>query len=308
MPVQQSEQCRPSPREAGCSTVLLSSLRSERECIERAGGRAQMPLGQMQIDGRYFEVSMAEQYLDGAQVGAGFKQVCGEAMSQSVRMDVPVREAGALGSDLAGSPENLGGDWIACGMPTVAGKQPLLRLAPESAPVSAQRFEQLRAEHYIAVLAALALPDMNHHPLAVDVADLQVGGFCAARTGGIKRHQKDAMKGGVRGVDQTRYLLLTEYLRKVTHLLRIGRLGDAPAPLQHVNVEETQRRQPQDYGVRAVLQLGEEHRLILANVFRAKLIGRAAKVPAEVRNTVQVAADGCRGEVAALQLLKHELT
>ena len=40
-----------------------------------------MPLGQMQIDGRYFEVSMAEQYLDGTQVGAGFKKMCGEAMS-----------------------------------------------------------------------------------------------------------------------------------------------------------------------------------------------------------------------------------
>src|ERR1035437_9715642 len=100
MPVQQSEQCRPSPREAGCSTVLLSSLRSERECIERAGGRAQMPLGQMQIDGRYFEVSMAEQYLDGAQVSAGFEKVCGEAMSQGMRMDVSMRETCAFGGCL----------------------------------------------------------------------------------------------------------------------------------------------------------------------------------------------------------------
>jgi hypothetical protein len=75
-----------------------------------------------------------------------------------------------------------------------------------------------------------------------------------------------------------------------------------------VNIEEPKRRQPHNYGVRTVLQLGEEHRLVLANVFWAKLIGRTAKVPAEVRNTVQVSADGCLGEVAALQLLKHELT
>jgi len=81
MPVRHSEQCRPSPREAGFSTVLLSSLSRERECIERAGGRAQVPLGQMQIDGRYFEVAMTEQDLDGAQIGAGFKKMCGEAMS-----------------------------------------------------------------------------------------------------------------------------------------------------------------------------------------------------------------------------------
>jgi hypothetical protein len=75
-----------------------------------------------------------------------------------------------------------------------------------------------------------------------------------------------------------------------------------------VNVEETQSCKPQDYSVRAELQLGEEHRLVLANIFRAKLIGRTMEVPAEVRNTVQVGADSCGGEVAAMQLLKHELT
>jgi hypothetical protein len=63
-----------------------------------------MPLGKMQIDGRYFEVAMAEQDLNGAQVSAGFKKMCGEAMSQGVRMNAPVVEAGAFSSDLAGRP------------------------------------------------------------------------------------------------------------------------------------------------------------------------------------------------------------
>ena len=53
--------------------MLLSSLRRERERIERAGSRTQMPLGQMQVDCRYFEIAMAEQDLNGAQVSAGFK-------------------------------------------------------------------------------------------------------------------------------------------------------------------------------------------------------------------------------------------
>src|SRR5580658_5851136 len=139
----------------------------------------------MQVDRSYFEVSMAEQDLDGAQVGAGFKKMCGEAMTQSVRMDASMLKARTFSSDLAGSPGDLGGDGITCRVPAVAGKQPLPGLAPEAAPVDAQLFEQLRAEHDIAVLAALALPDMNDHPLAVDVADLQVGRFCAACAGGI---------------------------------------------------------------------------------------------------------------------------
>jgi hypothetical protein len=81
-----------------------------------------MPLGEMQVDGSDCEVAMAEQYLDGARVGAGFEKVCGEAMPQGVRMDVPVLKTGALSSHLTGSPEHLGGDGITRCMPAVTGK------------------------------------------------------------------------------------------------------------------------------------------------------------------------------------------
>jgi hypothetical protein len=43
-----------------------------------------MPLGQMQVDGGDFEVAMAEQDLDGAQIGAGFEKA-GSAARGSVR-------------------------------------------------------------------------------------------------------------------------------------------------------------------------------------------------------------------------------
>src|SRR5277367_4617425 len=104
MPVRRSEQCRPSPREAGCSTVLLSSLRRERERIERAGSRTQMPLGQMQVNGGDLEIAMAEQDLNRAQIGASFKKVGRETVAQSVGMNAPVVEACAFSSDLAGRP------------------------------------------------------------------------------------------------------------------------------------------------------------------------------------------------------------
>jgi hypothetical protein len=52
--------------------VLLFSFRSKREGIEWAGGYAEMPLGEMQIDRRFLKVATPEQHLDGPQVGAGF--------------------------------------------------------------------------------------------------------------------------------------------------------------------------------------------------------------------------------------------
>ncbi len=45
---------------------LFPPCKREREGIERAGGCAEMPLREMQIDGRDLEVTMAEQYLNGA--------------------------------------------------------------------------------------------------------------------------------------------------------------------------------------------------------------------------------------------------
>jgi hypothetical protein len=62
----------------------------------------------MQVDCGDFEISMAEQYLNSAQVGTGFEKVCGETMPQCVGMDAPVIEARALGGDLAGTPKDLG--------------------------------------------------------------------------------------------------------------------------------------------------------------------------------------------------------
>ena len=53
--------------------MLLFSLEREGECIERAGGGAEMPLGEMQVDRGFFKVAMSEQHLNGTQVGAGLK-------------------------------------------------------------------------------------------------------------------------------------------------------------------------------------------------------------------------------------------
>jgi hypothetical protein len=186
--------------------VLLFSLCNESEGIEWAGGCVEMPPGEMQVGRRFLKVAMTQQHLDGAQVGASFEQMTGKAVSKGMGMDVLVCETGAFGGRLTRRPEDLGGDRIACSVPSIAGKQPVSRLAPKPAPVDTQFVEQLRARHDIAVLASFAFPYMDDHPLAVDVADLQTGRFCAPRAGGIKRHQQDAVKGECCRVNQTRDL------------------------------------------------------------------------------------------------------
>jgi hypothetical protein len=57
-----------------------------------------------------------------------------------------------------------------------AGKQPASRQqhpqAPALPPPGAQQLKQLRRQHGVAVLAAFALLDSQHHTLGIDVADL----------------------------------------------------------------------------------------------------------------------------------------
>ena len=57
------------------------------EPSKRIGDRLQMPLRQMQVLGGGFQITVAQQNLDGAQVGARFQQVGGPTVPQRVRRD-----------------------------------------------------------------------------------------------------------------------------------------------------------------------------------------------------------------------------
>ena len=55
--------------------------------VQRRAGRAEMSLGQMQVDGSGFEVGMAQQRLQCGQIGSAFQMMRGEAVPQQVRAD-----------------------------------------------------------------------------------------------------------------------------------------------------------------------------------------------------------------------------
>ena len=144
MTVLQSERYRPPPEEAE-SCVLGGFLdSSDRQCIQRTAGGVEMTPGQMQIDRSLFQVTMTQQHLDGSQISASLEQMRREAVTQGMGMDVLMCQAGALGGVLASIPQDLGCDGTTARVPSVSRKQPVLRFAPQAAPVVAQCFEQLR--------------------------------------------------------------------------------------------------------------------------------------------------------------------
>src|SRR5467141_1601946 len=192
----------------------------------------------------------------------------GEAMAQGVGMDGTV-EARALRGSLAGVVQRFCVDRVIRSMPTVAGKEPVAGFSPQPTPVLAQFFEQLGAEHDIAVFAALSSADMNHHALAVDIADLQVYYLSTPQAGSVERHEQSAMEGSVSGIDESCNFFLAEDRWKVMVLFRIGSLGDARGFLERLDVEKAQSRQMLSYGIRRQLAFLKQFRLIFTDVSRA---------------------------------------
>lgn len=77
----------------------------------------------MEIDGRFFQALMAQQNLNGPQIGAGLEQMRGETVAQGMRMDV-FPEAGLLGSLLTGMPNRFRIDRSTTVVTLCSGKEP----------------------------------------------------------------------------------------------------------------------------------------------------------------------------------------
>src|SRR5215475_693456 len=129
---------------------LCRLLVTERERVERAGGRLQVAMRKVQVNRGRLQVAMAHQKLDRPEIDTGFEQVGGERVAQRVRMD-GLLDAGAASGLVAGVPDDLVADGpLGMAVPASAGEQPGAGLVFEAAPVQPELVQQLGAEHDIA--------------------------------------------------------------------------------------------------------------------------------------------------------------
>ena len=143
------------------------------------------------------------------QVGAGFQQVRGEAVPEHVGIHL-LLNPGTAGGILAGVARGLGIDGLITAVPAIAGKQPDAGFSAQAPPVCAEFVEQNGTEHHVAVLATLATLDVNHHPSAIDVADLQASQLRVPNAGGVEGHEDSSMKRCASRIDELGYFFLTE--------------------------------------------------------------------------------------------------
>ncbi len=210
---------------------------------------------------------MAQQDLNRTKIRSVFEEMRCKAVAQGVRV-YGFLESGATSSSLTGVVDRLGSDGPITGVSMPARKQPHTALSSQAAPVLAQFLEQLGAEQHISVPATFATLNVNHHALAVNIADFQAREFSTSESSGVERHQQGAMQRRPGRIDEPGNFFLAENRWQMNDLLRVGSFFDAPGSLESLGVEESQGREALRHGVRRELPLLEQRRLIFANVSR----------------------------------------
>src|SRR5262245_55144434 len=142
----------------------------------------------MQILSGSLEVTMTKQNLDGAQVRASLQQVCGPTVTQSMWGD-SFLQSSVPSRLLAREPDAFVRDGLFRSAPRIAtGKQVSFRLAPT--PVFPQRFEQRWTERQVTAAPPFAAIHSDHHPLAIDVVNLETSKFRAPHASAVEGYQQ----------------------------------------------------------------------------------------------------------------------
>ena len=99
---------------------------------------------------------------------------------------------------------------------------------------------------------------------------------------------------------------LTENLGEAMALLGIGSVGNAPGPLERLDVEEAQGAEMVGYRTRSQFVHGEELGLVLADVLRSQAIGRAVEVLGEPLDEANVTLCGSLRVMTSLEFFQHD--
>jgi len=90
-------------------------------------------------------------------------------------------------------------------------------------------------------MSAFPLANVNHHPLAVDIGDLKAAQFCAADTRRVQGHEHRAVEEVTGRVDELRYFLRAQDLRKFAIPFGSRNIFEQITSLQSLDIEEAER-------------------------------------------------------------------
>ena len=146
--------------------------------------------------------------------------------------------------------------------------------------------------------------DADHHPAAIDIADLEPDRLGRAKPRGVGGGQRGAGLQAWNGFEKANHLVGTQHHRQLARLPSVGNALRNLAMPKRDAIEEPQRtdrlvqRRPRD-------AVGNEMDLKGAHVLKVQPIRRAAKIPTELRDGVDVGSLRRRRQIADRHVLDH---
>ena len=165
-------------------------------------------------------------------------------------------------------------------------------------PVLAQQQQRTFRQRHVAVLAALAVPHVEHHPVTVNVLHVQVDAFLEAQTAGVDRAQADAVARETQATQDALDFVHAEHDGQAVFAVGAHQLERGPLPPERVMVDELDgaQRDRECAGIRLLVVFEVEK--VLAQFFFADAVGRLAVVLRQLPHGAHVGLLGLLGQAA----------
>jgi hypothetical protein len=184
-------------------------------------------------------------------------------------------------------------------------KKPIAR--SRNSPVVTEEVEQSGREHHVAIFASLALADMDHHALAVDVLDTQSHDFRKPEAGSIGGHENDTVLDADDGSKEPSHLVEAEDGGQLLWLLGATDAYHNPFAVESDFVEELQGGNGLVVVAPGDVPFLDEEEQIGTDLLSAQRLGGSTEVECERGHSRDVDRDRPGGEVAEFHVLDHSL-
>ena len=216
---------------------------------------------------------MAEQELNGAEIGSGFEQVHRKCVPQRMRR----HRLGEVRHPMCLAAGGIHGACRYRFSSNGAEKHPCPG-GSHGAPIVRQHLQQPGRQHDVAVFLSLALLDAQHHALAIDSLRLQAGRFGNTQAGGIACRQDRLVFEALDAAKEVQYLLRAENDGQcLWRFWARNDLVEIPIEAERDAVEKSKRCDGHVHRSWRQLLLVRQIDLVGADILRASKAGDLAK-------------------------------
>ena len=169
------------------------------------------------------------------------------------------------------------------------------------------RGERGNGEGEIAVLGPFATMDVDHHPLAIQIANLEVDRFADPQSERVAGPEEGLHAQSLAGIDELKDLCLRDHLGQRVDVVDFRLVEDLPLAGTGGAIEELDSRKSDALGTRGDFAFDNEVQQVAPHLLLGDFIGRFAVEFGELPDSADIAIDGPLRLTGKTQILEQLL-